>query len=173
ATINPLTKSPPSVGKPEYQCHESLNRRHSDPKHYSTIGRMNIPPDNFLVHYNSIDYESPHTPLVNLQETDLFDFPSSPTKYFNGHKDENIANYQIGIKTLSNLTEKLAEQNDMEITHSSNDSSNNEQTLLTSPILHSERKRSFLNGGSTHSILASNSSLQKAPVYAKIIKSKF
>ncbi|CAF3290402.1 unnamed protein product [Rotaria socialis] len=170
AMINPLSKSPPTVDESEYQGHESLNRRHSDPKHYSTIGRMNIPPDNFLAHYNSIDYESPHTPLVNSRATDLFDFPSSSTKYFNGHKDENIANYQIGIKTLSNLTEKLAEQNDMEITHSSNDSSNNEQTLLTSPISHSERKRSLFNGGSTHSILASNSSLQKAPVYAKIIK---
>ncbi len=90
-------------------------------------------------------------------------------EYFNGHTDDN---YQIRINSLSNLTQKLAEQNDIELTHSSNDSSNNEQTLLTSPISNSERKRPLLNGGSTHSIRTSTSSLQKAPVYAKVIKSK-
>jgi len=124
---------------------------------------MNIPPDNFLVHYNSIDYDNTRIPLVDPQSTDLFDFPSSPTKYFNGHNDDN---YQIGL----NLTEKLAEQNDIELTQSSNDSSNNEQTLLTSPTSNGERKRSLFNGGSTHSIRTSTSSLQKAPVYAKVIK---
>jgi len=59
------------------------------------------------------------------------------------------------------------QQNEMELTHSSNDSSNNEQTLLTSPV----SKRSLFNGGSSLSVRASNLSLQKAPVYAKIIKS--
>ncbi|CAF1429057.1 unnamed protein product, partial [Rotaria sordida] len=90
--------------------------------------------------------------------------------YFNGHNDENSKNYQTGLNSLSNLTEKLAEQNDIDLTQSSTDSSNNEQTLLTSPITNNERKRSLFNGGSTHSIRASTSSLQKAPVYAKIIK---
>ncbi len=93
-------------------------------------------------------------------------------EYFNDHNDENSNTYQVRINSLSNLTEKLAEQNDIELTHSSNDSSNNEQTLLTSPISNGERKRSLFNGGSTHSIRTSTSSLQKAPVYAKIIKSK-
>ena len=91
-------------------------------------------------------------------------------EYFNGHKDDNGNNYQICINSLSNLTEKLAEQNDIELTHSSNESSNNEQTLLTSPISNGDRKRSLFNGGSTHSIRASTSSLQKAPVYAKLLK---
>jgi hypothetical protein len=91
-------------------------------------------------------------------------------EYFNGHKDDN---YPICINSLSNLTEKLAEQNDIELTHSSNDSSNNEQTLLTSPISNGEHKRSLLNGNdSIQSVRASTSSLQKAPVYAKVIKSK-
>jgi hypothetical protein len=93
-------------------------------------------------------------------------------EYFNGHNDDNSNNYQIRINSLSNLTEKLAEQNDIELTQSSNDSSNNEQTLLTSPITNGERKRSLFNGGSAHSIRTSTSSLQKAPVYAKVIKSK-
>jgi hypothetical protein len=94
-------------------------------------------------------------------------------EYFNGHKDDPANNYQICINSLSNLTEKLAEQNDIELTHSSNDSSNNEQALLTSPIPNGERKRSLLNmNGSTPSVRASSSSLQKAPVYAKVIKSK-
>jgi hypothetical protein len=73
---------------------------------------------------------------------------------------------------LSNLTEKLAEQNDIELTQSSNDSSNNEQTLLTSPVINDERKRSLFNGDSSHNIRTSTTSLQKAPVYAKVIKSK-
>ncbi|CAF4290625.1 unnamed protein product [Rotaria sp. Silwood2] len=169
-TKNQLNKSSQSIDKPPYQSHESLNRHQNDPKYYSPIGKMNIPPDNFLVHYNSIDYDTTRIPLVDPQSTDLFDFPSSPTKYFNGHKDENPNTYQTGLNSLSNLTEKLAEQNDIDLTQSSNDSSNNEQTLLTSPISNSERKRSLFNGGSTHSIRASTSSLQKAPVYAKIIK---
>lgn len=92
-------------------------------------------------------------------------------EYFNGHQEENTAHYQVRINSLSNFTEKLAEQNDMEITHSSNDSSNNEQTLLTSPISNGDRKRSLFNIGSAQSIRASNSSLQKAPVYAKVVKS--
>ncbi|CAF3364203.1 unnamed protein product [Rotaria sp. Silwood1] len=170
AVNNHLNKSSQSIDKHQYQSHESLSRRQSDPKYYSTIGRMNIPPDNFLIHYNSIDYDSTRMPLVDPQATDLFDFPASPTKYFNGHNDENPNTYQTGLNSLSNLTEKLAEQNDIDLTQSSNDSSNNEQTLLTSPIINSERKRSLFNGGSTHSIRASTSSLQKAPVYAKIIK---
>ncbi|CAF3768749.1 unnamed protein product [Rotaria sordida] len=170
ATNNQLNKSLQSIDKHQYQSHESLNRRQSDPKCYSTIGRMNIPPDNFLVHYNSIDYDTTRIPLVNPESADLFDFSSSPTKYFNGHNDENSKNYQTGLNSLSNLTEKLAEQNDIDLTQSSTDSSNNEQTLLTSPITNNERKRSLFNGGSTHSIRASTSSLQKAPVYAKIIK---
>ncbi len=90
-------------------------------------------------------------------------------EYFNGHHDDN---YQIQINSLSNLAEKLVEQNDVELTHSSNDSSNNEQTLLTSPVSNGERKRSLFNGGSAHNIRTSTSSLQKAPVYAKIIKRK-
>jgi len=49
-------KSSLSIDKQQqYQSYESLNHRRNDPKSYSTIGRMNIPPDNFLVHYNSID----------------------------------------------------------------------------------------------------------------------
>ncbi len=49
-------KSLQSIDKQQqYQSYESLNHRRNDPKSYSTIGRMNIPPDNFLVHYNSID----------------------------------------------------------------------------------------------------------------------
>lgn len=79
-------------------------------------------------------------------------------EYFNGHKEENINNFPTSIKTLSSLTEKFNEQNDMELTHSSNDSSHNEKTLLTSPV--------------SNNMGASTSSLQKAPVYAKIVKSK-
>lgn len=97
---------------------------------------------------------------------------NSLIEYFNGHKEENAAHYQVRINSLSNFTEKLAEQNDMELTHSSNDSSNNEQTLLTSPIANGDRKRSLFNVGSAQNIRASSSSLQKAPVYAKVIKSK-
>ena len=92
-------------------------------------------------------------------------------EYFNGHDDNHSNAYQICVNSLSNLAEKLVDQNDIELTHSSNDSSNNEQTLLTSPVSNGERKRSLFNGGSSLSIRASNSSLQKAPVYAKIIKS--
>ncbi|CAF3595684.1 unnamed protein product [Adineta steineri] len=167
-TNNHVEKISQSIDKIPYQSHESLNRRRSDPKYYSTIGKMNIPPDNFLSHYNSIDYDSTRIPLVDPHSSDLFDFPSSPTKYFNSHNGDNATNYQICINSLSNLTEKLVEQNDIELTHSSNDSSNNEQTLLTSPI--SNGKRSLFNGGSAHSIRASTSSLQKAPVYAKVVK---
>ncbi|UJR27505.1 hypothetical protein I4U23_008789 [Adineta vaga] len=169
-TNPPNNKSSLSIDKHQYESHESLNRRRSDPKYYSTIGKMNIPPDNFLNHYNSIDYDTTRIPLVDPHSPDLFDFPSSPTKYFNGHDDNHSNNYQIRINSLSNLAEKLVEQNDIELTHSSNDSSNNEQTLLTSPISNGERKRSLFNGGSSHSVRASNSSLQKAPVYAKVIK---
>lgn len=146
---NQLNKSSQSIDKHPYQSHESIDHRRSDPKYYSTIGRMNIPPDNFLVHYNSIDHDTTRIPLVNPQSTDLFDFPSSP---------------------MTNLTENLIEENDIELTHSSNDSSNNEQALLTSPINNGEQKRSLLNGGSAHSIRTSTSSLHKAPVYAKVIK---
>lgn len=84
----------------------------------------------------------------------------------------NSNNYQLRISSLSNLTEKLAEQNDIELTQSSNDSSHNEQTLLTTPVKSNERKRSLFNGNSSHSVRTSNSSLQKTPVYAKVIKSK-
>ncbi|CAF1436676.1 unnamed protein product, partial [Adineta ricciae] len=179
-------KSALVIDKHQYESHESLNRRRSDPKYYSTIGKMNIPPDNFLAHYNSIDYgmskfdlipsdyialvDTTRMPLVDPKSPDLFDFPSSPTKYFNGHDDKHSNTYQICVNSLSNLAEKLVDQNDIELTHSSNDSSNNEQTLLTSPVSNGERKRSLFNGGSSLSIRASNSSLQKAPVYAKIIK---
>ena len=86
--------------------------------------------------------------------------------------DDNMNNNQICINSLSNVTENLIEQNDIELTQSSNDSSNNEQTLLTSPINNGERKRSLFHGSSTHSIRTSTSSLHKTPVYAKVIKSK-
>ncbi|CAF2153204.1 unnamed protein product [Rotaria magnacalcarata] len=92
------------------------------------------------------------------------------SKYFNDRKADNSNTYQIDLNCLSNLTEKLAEQNDIELTQSSNDSSNNEQTLLTCPISNGERKRSLFNGGSTHSIRTSTSSLHKAAVYTKFIK---
>jgi hypothetical protein len=98
------------------------------------------------------------------------------SEYFNGHQEDTSHQYQVRINSLSDLTEKLAEQNDVELTQSSNDSSNNEQTLLTSPVNNGERKRRSLfniNSDSPHNTRTSNVSLSKAPVYAKIIKSKF
>jgi len=114
----------------------------------------------------------PSSPTSKFDLSFLLFFIRILIEYFNGHHDDNSHNYQIQINSLSNLAEKLVEQNDVELTHSSNDSSNNEQTLLTSPVSNGERKRSLFNGGSAHNIRTSTSSLQKAPVYAKIIKRK-
>ncbi|CAF4344067.1 unnamed protein product, partial [Adineta steineri] len=72
-TNNHVEKISQSIDKIPYQSHESLNRRRSDPKYYSTIGKMNIPPDNFLSHYNSIDYDSTRIPLVDPHSSVLFD----------------------------------------------------------------------------------------------------
>ena len=95
-------------------------------------------------------------------------------EYFNGHREETNHQYQLQINSLSDLTEKLVEQNDIEMTQSSNDSSNNEQTLLTSPVNGTDRKRrSLFNLNGDNNTRTSNSSLSKTPVYAKIIKSKF
>ena len=93
-------------------------------------------------------------------------------EYFNGHTTDAAHQYQTRINSLSDLTEKLAEQNDIELTQSSNDSSNNEQTLLTSPIANGERKRRSIFNSVAENTRSSSNSLSKAPVYAKIIKSK-
>ena len=109
-----------------------------------------------------------HLSAANLYRIDLLE-------YFNGHTTDAAHQYQVRINSLSDLREKLAEQNDIELTQSSNDSSNNEQTLLTSPVANGERKRrSIFNAvtESTQNIRSSTNSLTKAPVYAKIIKSE-
>lgn len=109
-----------------------------------------------------------HLSATNFYRIDLLE-------YFNGHTTDAAHQYQVRINSLSDLREKLAEQNDTELTHSSNDSSNNEQTLLTSPIANGERKRRSIFNAVTESsqnIRSSTNSLTKAPVYAKIIKSK-
>ena len=96
-------------------------------------------------------------------------------EYFNGHQETLTNPYQVRINSLSDLTERLHGQNDIEMTQSSNDSSNNEQTLLTSPVNNGERKRRSLfqlNSDSSSNLRTSSNSLSKAPVYAKIIKSK-
>ncbi|CAF3422615.1 unnamed protein product [Rotaria socialis] len=68
----------------------------------------------------------------------------------NGQCDE----LQCDELTVRRITMRRidSEQNDIELTQSSNDSSNNEQTLLTSPISNGESKRSLFNGGSTHTL---------------------
>ncbi|CAF4511903.1 unnamed protein product [Rotaria socialis] len=80
--------------------------------------------------------------------------------YMNGLAANVSLNYCIN-KRLSTFTLIVlhsinyatnAEQNDIELTQSSNDSSNNEQALLTSPISNGESKRSLFNGGSTHTL---------------------
>ncbi|CAF1293939.1 unnamed protein product, partial [Didymodactylos carnosus] len=122
------------IAKKRSSSRESLNRRISDPKSalYWSIGNRkmiynnnkNILPENFL-HYNVIEDESTRIPLVNSMINNL-DHETELDQYFIDTKNPLI-DYNVKINSLSSLTEKLAEQNDIELTQSSNDSNTEEQ----------------------------------------------
>ncbi|CAF3680784.1 unnamed protein product [Rotaria sp. Silwood1] len=133
-----------------------LNNR-NDSKYYLT--KTTIPSDDFIVHDNSPNYDNTYI----SPKTELFDFSLSPTQYFNIHKSDNEINYQIRLNSLSDLTE-----NELNLTESSNTSSNNDQILLTFSITNQDHK--YLRTINHNNISRSVTSLPKLPIYARIVK---
>ncbi|UJR21665.1 hypothetical protein I4U23_024742 [Adineta vaga] len=133
--------------------------RNTDSKYYSSIEQMN-----YHDHYTSIDYEH----INNVQPIDVFDFSSSPTQYFNIHNSDSQINYRIRMNTLSDLTENLIESNDIDLTDSSNMSSENDQVLSKPLISTRDDKHSFPHNHLN--MVTSTISLSDVPVYARIVR---
>jgi len=74
------------------------------------------------------------------------------------------------MNTLSDLTEDFTEQNDSDLTESSNVSSDSDQILLKPLITTRDYRHSFLFNH--NNIPTSTLSLSETPIYARIVKSK-
>ncbi|CAF3487208.1 unnamed protein product, partial [Adineta steineri] len=148
-----------------HQPFDFLNHNYHDSKYYSTIEQINALADNCRNDYTSFEYDDTDIP----QTTDLFDFSSSPAKYFNIRNSDSQVNYHIRMNTLSDLTENFTEQNDIDLTESSNVSSDLDQTLLNSSTKTSDNKCSvFFNYN--NNMPTSTISLSDTPMYARIVK---
>ncbi|CAF5198626.1 unnamed protein product, partial [Rotaria magnacalcarata] len=102
------------------------------------------------------------------QAKELFDYSLSPTNYFNAQNADNQINYQVRLNSLSNLTENFAEEYYLNLTESSDASNNNDRILLSS--LNANRDHEYSCLLNHNGMCTSVSSLPKAAIYAKIVK---
>ncbi|CAF1545949.1 unnamed protein product [Rotaria magnacalcarata] len=146
------------------QAYQSLNRRSYDSKSYSTSDQMTVPSDEPLTNDSATDYDNAYVP----QAKELFDYSLSPTNYFNAQNADNQINYQVRLNSLSNLTENFAEEYYLNLTESSDASNNNDRILLSS--LNANRDHEYSCLLNHNGMCTSVSSLPKAAIYAKIVK---